>query len=218
MIFKVNDVIDRLKEHYKIKSDIALSEILGVHKGTVTNWKKRNSLKWDKILAKLKDIDYHWLLTGEYIKRTNDSISVREFINLTNSGHNLPIVLIPEKARAGYTNGFSQEQEIQLPIVSFMGYKDGYKFRAFEIVGNSMEEKIHSGDIAFCEKINLSDYIKVEDIYIIHTKEGLLCKNIEINKKNFILHSINKEYPPQKIEKDNIIEIWKIQWLYHKII
>ena len=57
-------ILDKVKEFYGLKGNKALSEFLGVTKQTISNWYSRNTIDYDIVLAKCKDIDLHWLLLG----------------------------------------------------------------------------------------------------------------------------------------------------------
>ena len=64
-------ILDKIKEFYGLKSNKALSEFLGVTKQTISNWYSRNTIDYDIVLAKCKDVDLHWLLLGTTEKPIN---------------------------------------------------------------------------------------------------------------------------------------------------
>jgi len=57
-------ILDKIKEFYGLKSNKALSEFLGVTRQTISNWYSRNTIDYDIVLTKCKDVDLHWLLLG----------------------------------------------------------------------------------------------------------------------------------------------------------
>lgn len=63
--FSSGKIIERLKEALEINSDSALAERLKVTKGTLSNWKARNSLDFEKVFSVCDLISVDWLLTGE---------------------------------------------------------------------------------------------------------------------------------------------------------
>lgn len=63
--FSSEKIIERLKEALEINSDSALAERLKVTKGTLSNWKARNSLDFEKVFSVCGLISVDWLLTGE---------------------------------------------------------------------------------------------------------------------------------------------------------
>jgi hypothetical protein len=62
--FDAKQLIERLKEHYRIGEDSELATFLGVHKQKVYGWKKRNTTDLEVILAKCRDVDLNWLFRG----------------------------------------------------------------------------------------------------------------------------------------------------------
>lgn len=65
-------VLDRIKQHYNLKSNADLARFLGVAPNTITNWYGRKTFDLDVIYTKCVDIDFNWLLTGEGFM-SNDS-------------------------------------------------------------------------------------------------------------------------------------------------
>lgn len=63
--FSSEKIIERLKEALEINSDSTLAERLKVTKGTLSNWKARNSLDFEKVFSVCGLISVDWLLTGE---------------------------------------------------------------------------------------------------------------------------------------------------------
>ena len=63
--FNSSNIIDRAKEVLELNSDSDLANLLGVHRATVSGWRKRNSLDVRDLLTKLAGINVHWLVTGE---------------------------------------------------------------------------------------------------------------------------------------------------------
>jgi hypothetical protein len=64
---EANQIVDRLKDVYKVTTDTALGAELGVTKHHINNWRSRNSPPYEICLAiaKEKNIDLNWLLTGK---------------------------------------------------------------------------------------------------------------------------------------------------------
>ncbi len=63
-----DQVIDRLKEAAEFKTDAELAAALDVSKSTIANWRKRNSVRWDRLLpiARDKGIPVDYLTTGRF--------------------------------------------------------------------------------------------------------------------------------------------------------
>ncbi len=129
------------------------------------------------------------------------------------------IPLVPQKAYAGYLNGFEDEEYVQsLPTIPFI--KEGTdKYIAFEVSGDSMDDgssrAYQDGDIVICKEIaacDVRDYdlpITKKEFVIVHTG-GILLKQIkEVDKVTgtVLLHSFNPVYGNMEI---NLVDVRKI--------
>ncbi len=123
------------------------------------------------------------------------------------------IELVPQKASAGYLNGYADPEYIkelpkfQLPILPSNG-----TYRAFEINGDSMLP-ILPGTIVIGEYIDDLTNIRSGKTYIlVSKKEGVVYKRvfnyIDDNNKLFLV-SDNKAYSPYQIDADDILEAWE---------
>ena len=63
--FLVADIVKRAKDQLGFKTDAQLAEYLGVSRSTLCNWCARNSIDYPLLLARMKQVDYNWLLTGK---------------------------------------------------------------------------------------------------------------------------------------------------------
>lgn len=66
------DIIDRLKIKFSLKSDMQVAKLLGVEQNTLSSWKKRNKIPYEKLdsIAIEYKISFDWLLSG--IETYND--------------------------------------------------------------------------------------------------------------------------------------------------
>lgn len=123
------------------------------------------------------------------------------------------IELIPQKAAAGYLNGYADPEYISdlpkfnLPILS----KNG-TYRAFEISGDSMLP-IPSGSIVIGKYIDALDDIKNGKTYVLLTeREGIVYKrvfNYIAEKGKLYLVSDNKSYSAYDVDAKDVIEVWE---------
>jgi hypothetical protein len=63
-IEKVNSaklILQRLKIAFEIDKDGDLADFLGVAQSTVSSWKKRDTLDYNIVFAKCKDVNLNWL-------------------------------------------------------------------------------------------------------------------------------------------------------------
>lgn len=122
------------------------------------------------------------------------------------------IDLVPEKAAAGYLNGYADPEYVEelpkfrLPMLS------GGTYRAFEISGDSMLP-IQSGSIVIGEYVE--DWQQLKDgltYVVVSAKEGIVYKRLfnKINDRGEIIcQSDNPAYPPYSVPVDDVLEIWQ---------
>ena len=122
------------------------------------------------------------------------------------------IELVPQKAAAGYMNGYSDPEFIkELPRFRLPFLADNGTYRAFEISGDSMHP-LASGTIIIGQYVESAGEIKNGKTYILVTKkEGIVFKrifNYLNDKEKLYLVSDNKQYSPYEIEPEDVLEIW----------
>ena len=123
------------------------------------------------------------------------------------------IDLIPQKAAAGYLNGYADPEYIkELPKIKLPMLPRNATYRAFEILGDSMLP-IESGTVIVGQYVEKLAGIKNGKTYILVTgKEGVVFKRVfndaKENGKIFLV-SDNKTYPPYEIPAEELIEIWE---------
>ena len=123
------------------------------------------------------------------------------------------IELIPQKASAGYLNGYSDPEYLEefpkfrLPFLPGNG-----TYRAFEITGDSMLP-MEPGTVVIGKYLESVKEIKDNKTYVLLTlSEGIVYKRIrtsQLAEGNVILVSDNKNYTPYTISGDEILEIWE---------
>jgi transcriptional regulator with XRE-family HTH domain len=122
------------------------------------------------------------------------------------------IELVAEKAKAGYKRGYADPEYIrELPVFQLPFLSPERKYRTFQISGDSMKP-IPDGSYVTGEFAENWEYLKNGDPCIILTRdEGLVFKLIEkdFKHKQFMLHSLNREYPAFSIAIEEVTEIWK---------
>ncbi|HBH21950.1 MAG TPA: transcriptional regulator [Cytophagales bacterium] len=123
------------------------------------------------------------------------------------------IELVPDKAAAGYLNGYADPEYIQnLPRFKLPFLPGNSTYRAFEISGDSMLP-LESGTIIIGQYVEKPEYIKNGMTYVLVTqKEGVVYKRvfnyIESHGKLY-LSSDNPQYSGYEIETNEILEIWE---------
>ncbi len=136
----------------------------------------------------------------------------REVLVLTVDEHQRDnIELVPQKAAAGYMNGYADPEYIkELPRFKLPILNQG-TFRAFEISGDSMLPLL-PGTIVIGEWVENFDSIKNGKPYVLVTqREGIVFKRVfnyvQENGKLFLV-SDNRQYSPYQIDASDVMEAW----------
>jgi transcriptional regulator with XRE-family HTH domain len=121
------------------------------------------------------------------------------------------IELVPQKAAAGYLNGYADPEYVrELPKFRLPILSQG-TFRAFEISGDSMLP-ILPGTIVVGEYIDDLRDLKNGKTYVLVTKrEGVVYKRVfnylDENGKLFLV-SDNRQYAPYQVDAEEVVEAW----------
>ena len=145
----------------------------------------------------------------EYEKK---SIRSKEVLVITVDDHNREnIELVPQKAAAGYLNGYADPEYIrELPRFKLPILTQG-TYRAFEITGDSMLP-ILPGTIVIGEWVeNFQDLKNGKPYVLVTQREGIVYKRVfnylQENGKLFLV-SDNRQYAPYQIDAAEVIEAW----------
>ena len=123
------------------------------------------------------------------------------------------IELVPQKAAAGYLNGYADREYLEvlpkfrLPMLSQTG-----TYRAFEIAGDSMLP-IASGTVIVGRYVE--EWTTIKDgtpCVVVSSKDGIVFKRL-YNKLRanamFVLRSDNPHFSPYDLSADDVLEIWE---------
>ena len=122
------------------------------------------------------------------------------------------IHLVPQKAAAGYLNGYADLEYVEeLPKFQLPILPSNASYRAFEISGDSMLP-IQPGTIVIGEYVDQIEDVKSGKTYVVITEqEGIVFKRVfnylEERGKLFMV-SDNQTYSPYDVEPSEIIEVW----------
>ncbi len=161
-------------------------------------------------LSKLPDSQLRQLEDGfdVYLKGTH----LRVLATTVDSENLDNIELVSERAKAGYKRGYADPEYIrELPVFQLPFLSPERKYRTFQIKGDSMMP-IPDASYITGEFVENWEYLSNGDACIVLTKDdGLLFKVLQKDFKNkqFVLHSLNKQYKPLPILVEEVSEIWK---------
>lgn len=123
------------------------------------------------------------------------------------------IDLIPQKASAGYMNGYADPEYLEeMPKFHLPNLSKNGTYRAFEITGDSMLP-LKPGTIVIGRYLEDVSSLRNGQCYIILSKEeGVVYKRVfdyaEEHGKLFLV-SDNKAYSPFKIAIGDVLEVWE---------
>ncbi len=125
------------------------------------------------------------------------------------------IVLVPEKALAGYATQHQDpaflENLLRFSIPGFDG-----ELVAFEIGGDSMIPTITNGDLVICEKMERGEPLRDNQVYVIVT-DVVVAKRIQQLRKGNELKQLrlisdnSSVYQPYTIEPEEVQQILKVK-------
>ncbi len=123
------------------------------------------------------------------------------------------IELVPQKAAAGYLNGYADPEYIsELPKFHLPMLPDQATYRAFEISGDSMLP-LRSGTVVIGRYIDDISELRNGDTYVLVTRdEGIVYKRVYRYADNpdlFCLTSDNRQYSAYDVRGEDILEIWE---------
>lgn len=187
-----------------------------------------------KFIVSFPEVNVNWLLTGNGQMISGDKIESdnmhsgsnedKAIYNKTPSivtvdSHNEDnIVLVPQKLKAGYLQGYNNPKFIaKLPTFRMPGLNNGV-FRMFPVEGNSMFPTLTNNSFVVGQFVeNWITDIKDNRLYIIisnQMEDGLVkrCINRIEKYNNLICKSDNRRnYPNQNIDPSAIKEIWEVK-------
>jgi len=137
-----------------------------------------------------------------------------KILAITVDSHDEELIdLIPQKASAGYLNGYADPTYMEeLPKFQLPNLPKNATYRAFEISGDSMLP-LRPGTVIIGKYIDHIDDIRNGRCYVLLTREeGVVYKRVfnytEENGYLFLV-SDNKAYSPYKVNAQDVLEVWE---------
>jgi hypothetical protein len=124
------------------------------------------------------------------------------------------ITLVPDRALAGYATALDTPQYLaDFPRFSLPNMEG--KLLAFDIMGNSMEPTITSGDTVVCEALERGEPIRDNQIYVVVT-DVVVAKRVQQIKENnqlrgFNLISDNAFFKPYPVSTEEVRQILRVK-------
>ncbi|WMI67010.1 helix-turn-helix domain-containing protein [Aestuariibaculum sp. YM273] len=196
-----------------------MAEELSITRSRVGSYEEGRSEPPLELLIKISD--YYKLPIDALVKNNLTKVSDTSFINIGNHRILFPITvsednedlieIVPNKATAGYLNGYDDPEYIEQLEKIKLPFLPSGKHRTFPIKGDSMLP-VRDGSYVVARYIENIQDIKYGRTYVILTlNEGIVYKRIKATEQPELLtlHSDNRNYQPYDIHKKDILELWE---------
>ena len=147
-------ILNEIKKYLNFTKDNELANYLGIKQNTLSSWRSRNTLDYEKIISKCDYLNANWLITGKGEMLINSEEETKVYSLRTD--HNVNSQSIPLynlEATAGVVSLFNDSTDIE-PIdylkIPNLPKCDGALF----VTGDSMYPLLKSGDIVAYKQIN----------------------------------------------------------------
>lgn len=197
----------------------AFGEFLGL-KGSTADIERGKTKIPGFVVAKLYQ-EYHvnplWLFgsSGDmYIANIRDKASVLPAVVTLNSQENENVLLVSQKAAAGYpqniadTSWYQTLPAFDLPLKEFRNAT----YRGFQVDGDSMLPALQPGDWVIAKALSSIDEVRPSKMYVVVLDDSVLVKKVVLPERSndVILESLNSAYPAYKVKPFRIKEIWEV--------
>lgn len=195
-----NEIIKRLKQLLGYKTDLELAKLLDVKPNTISSWKTRDTLQFEKVIeiCKKNKIDLNELFFANPNAVFNVDLENRR-VKMISVDHHIEYFLNPEKCHAtSPTCTFPTEEEIDT---------------AFQIGAENMYPTIKVSSYVLTQRIQLED-IKAWHIYLLVVEgKGVLCYRFKRQTEDgeLLFISDNTAYDNLLVEPKDIREIFCIR-------
>lgn len=211
---KINEVIRALRKKLDLTQDQFASQ-LGIKRSLLGAYEEgRAEPRLDLLqkMASMGDVSMESFMDGNMISIIPAEKRNKEVVVVTVDQHHRDnITLVPQKAAAGYVNGYADPEYVKeltsfhLPLL-----KQG-TYRAFEISGDSMLP-ILPGTIVVGEYVEDLNGVRNGKTYVLVTqRDGIVYKRvfnyIKDNGKLFLV-SDNRQYAPYQVDAEEVLEVW----------
>lgn len=188
-------VIKRLKDFLNIKTDLELSQVLGVKPNTISSWKKRNSLQFETIIAlcKKNNIDLNDLFYSESNAFKPEISKISKEVRLISSEIYFQYLMDPV---ATVNN---------LPIYSFPFAEDVEI--GFQVISENMAPTVRVTSYVICKSVAPSNF-QVGEIFVLHlANKGLFVHRFKREDSNgkLVFSSDNAAFEDITIDRSDIV-------------
>ncbi|WP_170164540.1 LexA family transcriptional regulator [Sinomicrobium pectinilyticum] len=200
-------ILDKLKKHLQIKTNIDLANILDVKPNTISTWKKRNSMDYELIVSVC---EAYGIDLNEVFYDGNTVMEVEK------NNYNKNISVVTREYQYQYVHHLGEDSFINsIPKYNFP-FISGENMRAFQVTGNMMYPTLEDNSIVIAKQLNPSETIADNKNYVIISKiRGIFINRVRTlydSPDELLLINDNKMIPQEiKIHTDEIAEIWEVK-------
>ncbi|UXX78471.1 helix-turn-helix domain-containing protein [Reichenbachiella carrageenanivorans] len=221
-VAKVNDNIKFLRKKFGYTQE-TFAEAIGIKRSLVGAYEEgRADPRLNNLLrmSEVFNVSVDTLISKVVSELSDDELhqsdaggSARVLAITVDQDDNENIELIPQKASAGYMNGYADPTYIEnMPKFQLPMLPKNATYRAFELSGDSMLP-LQPGTVIIGEYIENIAHIKNGKTYVLLSKEeGIVYKRVfnyvDENGKLFLV-SDNKSYSPYQVDAKDILEVWE---------
>ncbi|TBR44357.1 hypothetical protein CBF23_003300 [Marinomonas agarivorans] len=193
-------IIDRLKISYKTKSDRELADLLKLPQGTISNWKKRETIPYKEICNSYINTgtSVEWLLTGKGNQKevSSEYLNVPEYKIEASAGHGS---LVEEETPSQYI-------AIKKTTLAANGVNTS-NLMIIYAKGDSMEPTFNSGDPLFIDR-TCHEVLPDGGIYVFNFGGDLFVKRLQSSfNGDLLVISDNPKYQQMTIQKSDLEQI-----------
>jgi len=216
------DVSIEVKRFKEIRDDhnftqSEFAEVLGINNSTADIERGRTKLSGKMVAELLRQFGVNplWLFgdsSQKYLPVNKGDVSPK--VVTVNSGEEENIVLVNQKAAAGYPHNVQDvEWYQQLPAfdIPLPEYRNA-TYRGFQVEGDSMMPNLRPGEWVLGKAVPSITEVSYSKIYVIVLYDSVLVKKIQKMEDPFkvLLVSINEEYAPIQVPVSEIQELWQV--------
>lgn len=216
------DVSIEVKRFKEIRDDhnftqSEFAEVLGINNSTADIERGRTKLSGKMVAELLRQFGVNplWLFgdsSQKYLPVNKGDVSPK--VVTVNSGEEENIVLVNQKAAAGYPHNVQDvEWYQQLPAfdIPLPEYRNA-TYRGFQVEGDSMMPNLRPGEWVLGKAVPSITEVSYSKIYVVVLYDSVLVKKIQKmeDPHNVLLVSINEEYAPVQVAVNEIQELWQV--------
>jgi len=216
------DVTLEIKRFKEIRDDhnftqSEFAELLGIKNSTADIERGRTKLSGKIVAELLKQFGINplWLFgesAQKFLQINKGDVSPK--VITVNSGEEENIVLVNQKAAAGYPHNvqdvdwYQQLPAFDIPLPEYRNAS----YRGFQVEGDSMMPNLRPGEWVLGKAIPSIREISANKIYVVVLYDSVLVKKIQKLDDPFkvMLISLNEEYAPVEVKINDIQELWQV--------